>query len=56
MRSRSFCSAGIVPVSIIAWIFSSSVRPIPGSDVTRPCFVSSATDTVALRTFLAAVR
>ena len=30
MRSRSFPSAGIVPVSTIARIFSSSVLPIPG--------------------------
>ena len=56
MRSRSLPSAGMVPVSTIAWIFSSSVLPIPGRVVTRPCLVSSATETVALRTFFAAVR
>jgi hypothetical protein len=56
MRSRSFCSAGIVPVLTIARIFSSSVRPTPGRDVTRPSCASWATDTVALRMFFAAVR
>jgi hypothetical protein len=56
MRSRSLPSAGIVPVSTIARIFSSSVLPTPGSEVTRPSCASLATETVALRTFFAAVR
>ena len=41
---RSFSTAGIVPVSSSAWIFSSSVLPMPGSSVTRPSRVSAATD------------
>ena len=38
------------------WIFSSSVRPIPGSSVTLPSRVSAATDCGASRTALAALR
>ena len=57
MRSRSLPSAGIVPVSTIAWIFSSSVLPIPGQRRDAALAASSlATETVALRTFFAAVR
>ena len=36
IRARSFSMAGIVPVSSSASIFSSSVRPMPGSSVTLP--------------------
>ena len=54
--ARSFSVAGIVPVSTSAWIFSSSVRPIPGSDVTLPSRVRAATDRGASRTDFAALR
>ena len=47
--ARSFSAAGIVPVSSSATSFSSSVLPMPGSDVTVPARVSAATDTVASR-------
>ena len=55
-RARSFSTAGIVPVSSRAWIFSSSVRPMPGSSVTLPSRVIAATDRGASRTDLAALR
>jgi hypothetical protein len=54
--ARSFSAAGIVPVSRRAWIFSSSVRPMPGSSTARPSRASSATEREASRTFLPAVR
>ena len=54
--ARSFSTAGIWPVSSSAWIFSSSVRPIPGNSVTRPSRVSAATEVGASRTDLAALR
>ena len=54
--ARSFSAAGIVPVSISAWIFSSSVRPIPGRLVTLPSRVRAATDCGASRTDFAALR
>jgi hypothetical protein len=54
--ARSFSAAGIVPVSSSATIFSSSVRPIPGSSVTFPSRVSAATDRGASRTVFAALR
>ncbi|HEV2777731.1 MAG TPA: helix-hairpin-helix domain-containing protein, partial [Solirubrobacteraceae bacterium] len=41
--ARSFSAAGIVPVSSSATSFSSSVLPIPGSDVTSPRRVRPAT-------------
>ncbi len=53
---RSFSSAGIVPVSSSATSFSSSVLPIPASSVTRPWRVMPATDTIASRALLAALR
>jgi hypothetical protein len=56
MRARSFSMAGIVPVSMRAWIFSSRVRPIPGSSVTLPSRVMAATERGASRTDLAALR
>ena len=54
--ARSFCAAGMSPVSSSACSFSSSVLPMPGSSVTRPSRVSAITDTDASRTALAAVR
>ena len=54
--SRSFSTAGIVPVSSSALIFSSSVLPMPGSEVTVPARVSAATDVDASRTAFAALR
>ena len=54
--ARSFSAAGIVPVSSSATSFSSSVLPIPGSEVTVPARVSAATDTVASRAAFAAER
>ena len=56
MRPRSFSTAGIVPVSSSASIFSSSVRPMPGSSVTLPSRVMAATERGASRTDLAALR
>ena len=55
--ARSFSTAGIVPVSSSAWIFSSSVLPIPGSSVDaalarrarRPSTGASRTALAALR-------
>ena len=55
-RARSFSTAGIVPVSTSARIFSSSVLPIPASDVTVPARASAATEVGASRTALAALR
>ena len=54
--ARSFSAAGIVPVSSSARSFSSSVLPMPGSDVTLPSRVSAAIDIGASRTALAALR
>ena len=54
--ARSFSAAGIVPVSSSATSFSSSVLPIPGSEVTVPARVSAATETVASRAAFAAER
>ncbi len=54
--ARSFSIAGIVPVSSSAWIFSSSVLPIPGREVTVPARVIAATDDDALRTDRAPLR
>ena len=54
--ARSFAAAGMSPVSSSARSFSSSVLPIPGSEVTLPSRVSAITDTDASRTALAAVR
>ncbi len=56
MRARSFSMAGIVPVSSRATVFSSSVRPMPGSSVTLPSRVMVATERGASRTDLAALR
>ncbi len=44
------------PVSSSARSFSSSVLPMPGSEVTLPSRVRPMTDTEASRTVLAAVR
>ena len=54
--ARSFSTAGIVPVSTSVRTFSSSVLPMPGSDVTVPSRASAATERGASRTVLAAVR
>ena len=54
--SRSFFAVGMSPVSSSAWIFSSSVLPIPASSVTRPSRVRAAMLTGDSRTALAALR
>jgi hypothetical protein len=54
--ARSFTAEGMSPVSMSATIFSSSVLPIPGSDVTAPLRASPATETVASRAAFAADR
>ena len=54
--ARSLTADGMSPVSSSARSFSSSVLPIPGTDVTLPSRVSAMIDTEASRTALAAVR
>ena len=54
--ARSLTADGMSPVSSSATIFSSSVLPIPGNEVTVPLRVSAATDTVASRAAFAAER
>ncbi len=54
--ARSLTADGMSPVSISATIFSSSVLPMPGSEVTVPLRASAATDTVASRAAFAAER
>ena len=54
--ARSLTADGMSPVSSSARSFSSSVLPIPGSDVTVPSRVSAMIETEASRTALAAVR
>jgi hypothetical protein len=54
--ARSFSTAGIVPVSRSWPTFSSSVLPMPGSEVTVPARVSAAIERGASRTVFAAVR
>ena len=52
----SFSADGISPVSSSAISFSSIVLPIPGSSVTVPARVISATDAPASRIAFAALR
>ncbi len=54
--ARSLTADGMSPVSSSARSFSSSVLPIPGTDVTLPWRVRSMIETEASRTALAAVR
>ena len=54
--ARSLTADGMSPVSSSARSFSSSVLPIPGSDVTVPSRVIAMIDTDASRTAFAAVR
>ena len=54
--SRRRLAVGMSPVSSSAWIFSSSVLPMPLISVTRPSRAIATTDTEDSRTALAAVR